>query len=62
MSHKHVGPVDQACDGCLDEANAEYRKRERRKTIAGLILLIALVISGVVAFSFWLHGHGSKIG
>lgn len=61
MNHKHVGPLDQACDGCLIEANAEFRVRERRKTIAGLILLIALLLVALYWLSRYLSTHGSHI-
>lgn len=47
MKHKHVGPIDRACEGCIVEANGEYLKRQRRATIAGYSLLIALVIVGM---------------
>lgn len=61
MNHNHTGPEDTACNGCLDEANEIYRKTERRKTVAGLLLLIALVLVGMGALSWYLSQHGSHL-
>lgn len=55
MKHHHVGPLDYACDGCIKEADAERKQRERRKTVWGVVLLIALVIGSMVALSRYLN-------
>jgi len=59
MNHKHIGPEDEACPGCIDEAGEIYRSQERSKTVAGLVILIALVITAMAALSWYLTEHGS---
>ncbi len=57
MNHKHVGPEDEACTGCI----GEYARIERRKTIAGLTLLVVLVIAAMVLLSWYLNTRGPHL-
>ena len=61
MSHRHTGPVDQACPGCLEEVRADFGKRERTRTIAGILLLAGLVLSGLALLSWYLTEHGPHL-
>lgn len=45
----------------LEDIPAQIRKQERRKTVAGLALLIALVIGGMVVLSWYLSKNGSTL-
>ena len=58
MKHKHIGRLDQTCEGCFQEANEEILKSERRKTVAAVALLIALVIGSMLLLSWYLNSHG----
>lgn len=63
MKHHHVGPADEACEGCYDEAQADFRAIERRKTIWGVILIVvlALVFAAVISKSLS-RGSAHHIG
>jgi hypothetical protein len=61
MNHHHVGPEDEACPGCIDEANETYRASQRLRTVAGVLILIVLVIAGMIGLSMWLSTHGSHL-
>jgi len=60
MNHKHVGPPDVACTGCFAELQAPLRA-QRRKTIAGVVILIALVVAGMGLLSWYLNDHGPHL-
>jgi heme/copper-type cytochrome/quinol oxidase subunit 2 len=64
VRHHHVGPVDVACAGCLDEArqiDAEIR-RQRFWRIMLLLFLMILAIGAMAALSWYLREHGWHLG
>jgi cobalamin biosynthesis protein CobD/CbiB len=61
MNHEHVGPIDKACSRCIGEANEMTRQKERRRTIWGVALLVAIALAFAGFMSWFLSSHGSQI-
>lgn len=57
MRHKHQGPVDRACPGCLDEAN-EITAEMNRQAFWRLMMaafLVALAVGSMLLLSWRLR-------
>jgi hypothetical protein len=61
VSHRHVGPEDYACDGCIKEADERQARRERAGAVAGYLFLILLVIAGLAALSAAMSSCGGGL-
>lgn len=46
MRHRHQGPLDRACAGCLDEA-AELAREERARVFKRVLLALFLAVLAV---------------
>lgn len=63
MRHKHVGPLDRACSGCVEEAlqiETEFR-RQRFWRVMLIMFLIFLAISSMALLSWKIGEKGPHL-
>lgn len=60
MKHRHVGPLDVACTGCLREAKGDPAAAQARRLVWGLVLLIGFVILCVGLLAYYASQPGPR--
>lgn len=60
MKHKHMAPLNRACEGCIQEAQERQREefRARVREVVVAVGFVVVVVLAMYALSIALHRHG----